>query len=334
MTRKLTLLLRPFGAAFGVFIVLNLALALQKPILSATRIWLPFHLDEPGLSLFAGLLGLALLLPHSMGRLPWTRWLLGGVFLGFAILVGAGTLIYYESLYRRNFSSDFPVPLSAFLCLVLVSEFLRITSWRPREHRAPPPARVFFNMLSMGGAFLVITLIHVVTFGHTDHRREADAAVIFGAKIYSDGSPCAALVDRLDTGIDLYDQGFVDTLIMTGARDPNGQSEPAVMKRYAQARGVPPRRILIDESGVNTRASASNVGKMAREAGLERLLAVTQYFHCARVKLTFDREGVSCATVPTCSSQRSGTTPAKLSRETFFLFREAIAFPFYLLYHR
>lgn len=334
MTRKLTPLLRPFGAAFGIFIILNLALALQKPILSVTRIWLPFQLEEPWLSLFAGVLGLALLVPHAMGRQPWTRWLLGGIFLGFALLVGASTVMYYESLYLHNFSSDFPVPLSAFLCLILVSEFVRITSWQEREPRTPLPARVFFSTLLVCAAFLVITLVHVITFGHTDHRRTADAAVIFGAKIYSDGTPCAALVDRLETGIDLYEKGFIDALIMTGARDPNGQSEPLVMKEYARSRGVPPRKILTDESGFNTRASAIGVGKIARKAGFERLLAVTQYFHCARVKLTFDREGVSCATVPTCSSQRSGTTPTKLSRETFFLFREAVAYPFYLLYYR
>jgi hypothetical protein len=51
--------------------------------------------------------------------------------------------------------------------------------------------------------------------------------------------------------------------------------------------------------------------------------------------MTFEREGVPCATVPTCSSARTsrGEEP-RLRREGFFLVREAVAFPFYLIYYR
>ena len=61
-------MLRPFGIAFGCFVLLNLALALQDPRLPVTRQWLPIGLPEPGLSLFAGILGAALL------RAPRRGW--------------------------------------------------------------------------------------------------------------------------------------------------------------------------------------------------------------------------------------------------------------------
>ena len=225
--------------------------------------------------------------------------------------------------------------LSAVLVLILLGEFVRITWWRHVEPVAPPPARVFFQALLVACAFLFITAAHVISFGHEDHRRPADAAVIFGAKVYPDGRPCAALVDRMETGIDLFHDGLVGHLILTGAVDPNGQSEPQVMRDYARSRGVPASRIILDEQGVNTRASALNAGVIQRQFGFERLLAVTQYFHCARVKMIFDREGTSCYTVPTCSrASASSGGPARLSRESFFLLREAIAFPFYLVYYR
>ncbi len=335
MRWKATTILRPFGVAFGVFIVLNLALALERPALSATRIWLHVHLSEPELSLFAGLLGLALFAPDSAGSSPLIRWLLGGVFSGFWILAGASTVAYYEALYHGRLSTDFPVPLSAVLAVILLSELTRITWWRPAYPVAPPPARIFFKAILVACAFLLITLAHVITYGHEDHRRPADAAVIFGAKVYPDGTPCAALVDRLETGIGLFHEGLVRHLILTGAVDSNGQSEPEVMRGYARSRGVPASRIILDEQGLNTRASALNAGVIQRQFGFERLLAVTQYFHCARVKLIFDREGTSCYTVPTCSRATASTGgPARLSRESFFLLREAIAFPFYLVYYR
>jgi vancomycin permeability regulator SanA len=334
MARKLTDLFRPFGIALGIFIVLNLTLALQRPDLSATKIWLHVELPEPELSLFAALLAVALFVPDAAMCSQSLRWLLGGVLFGFWILAGASTVAYYEALYRGRFATDLPVPLSAVLSVILASEFVRVSWWRSREPLAPPPARVFFQTLAVAAAFLGITLAHIVTFGRTDHRRPADAAVIFGAKVYADGKPCAALVDRLETGIRLFDEGLVHHLIMTGALDPNGWSEPAVMRDYASRRGVPLSRIIVDESGFNTRASALSTGAIQRNRGFERLLAVTQYFHCARVKLIFDREGTSCYTVPTCAAGLLPGATSRLSREGFFLLREAIAFPFYLLYYR
>jgi vancomycin permeability regulator SanA len=328
-------LTRPFGVAFGVFILVNLALAIEDPSLSVTHIWLDVGLAEPGLSLFAGILGVALIAPHSVGESATARWLLGGIFCGFAILLGIVVAGFYQHLYQARLSTDFPVPLSLFLLAILVGECLRMNRWRAAESSLPPPARFFFQAISVAGAFVVIHLVYIVSYGHTDFRRPADAAVVFGAKVDAEGCPCAALVDRLDTAIEVYQQGLVKYLIMTGAQDPNGQDEPTVMARYAIEHGVPARGIILDQNGLNTRASAVNCRAIARQRSFKRLLAVTQYFHCARVKLAFDREATPCDTVPTCSSRNAKAEPeVKLSRESFFLLREAMAFPFYWLYYR
>ncbi|MBI4602717.1 MAG: YdcF family protein [Planctomycetes bacterium] len=335
MLRRLPALIRPLGLALGVFIALNVALALQRPELPVTRVWLHAELPEPALSLFAGVLGAALLVPAAMAAGTTARWVLGGVFLAFWILSAASTAAYYDAWFRGRIATDLPLPLSAVVFVVLLSELARVTWGKPAAPVTPPPARLFVNGLAVAGAFLAITVAHVVTFGRADHRRPADAAVILGTKVYADGTPCQALADRLDTGIDLYRQGLVRYLIMTGAVDAAGTSEPLAMRAYAGQRGVPLSRIILDESGANTRGSALGVQRIRERMGLGTLLAVTQYFHCARVKLAFEREGVPCLTVPTCSSRADGgPTPGRLSREGFFLFREAIAFPFYLIYHR
>lgn len=334
MQRTLPAITRPFATALGVFIVLNLGLALQRPELPVTSVWLDASLSEPWLSLFAGVLGACLLVPHHLGSLPWVRWLTGGVFAGFSILALVRTHDFYDGLRRGTIATDFPVPLASVVGLILVSEFIRVWWWRPRPSLTPPPARVFLGTAAAVGAFLLLTLAHIVTYGHRDFRHRADAAVILGAKVYADGTPCAALVDRLETGIELHADGLVDVLIMSGAVDANGQSEARAMLRYAVERGIPASRIILDESGTNTRASAVASRRIAEEAGFRHVLAVTQYFHCARVKMVFEREGLPCSTVPTCSRRTGAVPPARLSREGFFLFREAVAFPFYLLYYR
>ena len=106
------------------------------------------------------------------------------------------------------------------------------------------------------------------------------------------------------------------------------------MAAYARkVGGVPSSRIILDEEGVNTARSAQNCGRIARENGFQTLLTVSQYFHCARVKMIFERNGSFCYTVPTCSNERVKASGA-LTRDTYFLLREAVAFPFYFFYHR
>src|SRR5262249_49951987 len=151
------------------------------------------------------------------------RWLSGGVFAGFSILTLDSTAEFYRSLQLGHIKTDLPVPLSAFFFPLLVLDFVRVFWWRPVESLLPPPAQVFFRGIFVTAAFLSLTLLHVVTAGHIDNRRPADAAVILGAKIYEDGTLSRALLERLETGIELYEQGLVSYLIMTGAPDPNGQ---------------------------------------------------------------------------------------------------------------
>jgi vancomycin permeability regulator SanA len=325
---------RPLGIALATFIILNLTLALQNPRLSATRIWLNLQFPEPELSIFSALLGAALLVPHAWCRLPWLRWVLGGVFFGFWILVGANVLGYYHRLYHQHFATDLPVPFSLLLFVILFGEFLRVSWWTPVQQRMPPPAWCFINGILVTAAFFALILAHILTFGYTDYRRPADAAVVLGAKVYDDGELCAALRDRMETGIELFEEGLVSCLILSGGVGPNGQSEPRAMAAYAQKRGVPLSSMILDENGVTTVASARNCQQIARERGFRGLLTVSQYFHCARVKLIFERAGTHCYTVPTSSSRRQEGKGNRLSREDFFLLREAVAFPFYFLYYR
>ena len=334
MTACLAALTRPFGAALGVFILVNLALALEAPGLSVTHIWLEAPLGEPLLSLFATCLGTALVAPRAAAESITARWLLGGIFLGFALLLATTVIGFYERLAAGRIVTDFPLPMSLFVCLILVGELVRVSHFRPARTRIPAPARFFFKGLSIAAAFVAIHLVYIVSYGHIDFRRQADAAVVFGAKVDADGRPCTALSDRLDTAIQVYRQGLVGYLIMTGARDAGGRDEPAAMATYAVAHGIPSDRIILDPGGTNTQSSAVGCGAIARQCGFEKLLLVTQYFHCARVKLAFDRAEMPCYTVPTCSAREAGGGAVKLSREGFFLLREAMAFPFYWLYYR
>ncbi len=326
MKRVLTFC-RPFGFALSGFILLNLLLALRRPSLSATRIWLYLQIPEPLLSAIAGLLGLALLAPHAAAARRSVRLLLAGIFCGFASLSLANVLGFYHALHIGRMGTGIPIPFSAFIVVILLCEAARVIWWAPLVPRLPLPARRFLEGTAVLAAFFLLILAHIVTFGMTDYapQAEADAAVVLGAKVYPDGSLSHALQDRLDTGIRLLAEGRARYLILSGGVEPGGLSEPRVMAAHARRKGVLEEVLILDENGRNTYASAQSCGEIARKRGFRKLLVVSQYFHNARVKLIFERVGTPCYTVP---------APYRpLVREGFFLLREAVAFPFYYLFY-
>ncbi|MCB2413532.1 YdcF family protein [Demequina sp. TTPB684] len=119
----------------------------------------------------------------------------------------------------------------------------------------------------------------------------ADAAVVLGARVYADGRPSRFLRERVETGVQLYLDGTVDRLIMSGdGSDSSGFGEPSVMRQVAENMGVPPEAIEEDPLGVDTYSSCVN----ARDTfGASSVIMVSQEFHVPRAVWVCDRIGLS-----------------------------------------
>ncbi|WP_050428606.1 YdcF family protein [Chondromyces crocatus] len=235
--------------------------------------------------------------------------------LTFGGLVRAGTI-----------RSGFPLPLSAGLAGALLLHG-GLCLWprhvRARANVTVSPRAVLTTTAAalawVGGA----VVLHIHAFGLTDYRRPADAIVVFGARAYADGTPSEALAERVLTGVSLYKAGLSPRIVMSGGVDPSGVSEPVVMRELALRAGVPDEAIVLDELGASTEASVTSVGAMAARLGVGRVLAVSHYFHLARIKLLFERSGMRCFTVPADEG-------ATLLRGTpYYVLREVAGLAFY-----
>ena len=222
-----------------------------------------------------------------------------------AVAIAASNAATYLALRSAGMVSGWGLSLSLVLALGMVpAMFIR--------RRAP--------LLAVAGAMGLLVLTHVLTFGHCDYRRRADAIIVFGARAYADGTPSQALYDRTITGIRLYQQGYAPKLIFSG-----GGAEPAVMRRLALERGVPEAAIVLDQNGVNTAATLRFVRARAASAqGGGRILAVSHSFHNARIKMLAQRFGLDLVTVP-CHE------PQPLTREPYYVARECAAIAAYYL---
>ena len=133
----------------------------------------------------------------------------------------------------------------------------------------------------------------IIVDGLQDRVETADVAVVLGSKVMPDGTPSPRLKARLDRGIELYRENRARFVLVSGGTGKEGFSEGRVMRDYAVAQGVPVDRVIMDEFGNTTRATAENAARMMQERGLSSAIAVSQYFHITRTRMALHAAGVA-----------------------------------------
>ena len=128
-----------------------------------------------------------------------------------------------------------------------------------------------------------------------EKARSMPTAVVFGAGLRRDGRPTTVLADRVSTAVSLYQQGKVNTLLMSGSSNASGYDEAAAMLEFALQLGVPQEDILVDSEGDRTYLTCARAKNIF---GVDRALLVTQRYHLPRAlilcdALSIESEGVA-----------------------------------------
>jgi vancomycin permeability regulator SanA len=224
-----------------------------------------------------------------------------GACVLFALLATRDVARYVSVLGSGLVHASTPVPLSAVIAVGLA--LLAIAALRRRESEPVSRRRNAIALIAAAACWaFVFPLAQMLFFGTTDYRRPADAAVVFGARVYASGRPSPLLADRIATGVELYRTGLVGTLVMSGGDGVDGFNEALVMRDEAVAAGVAPTAILVDPAGNTTEATVDNTLALlvARGPGsiLPRLIAVSQAYHLPRIQLAYANGGIDVLTVP------------------------------------
>lgn len=148
-------------------------------------------------------------------------------------------------------------------------------------------ALLFAVLLFLGAAGVL------VWSGMSDRLGHADVALVLGSKVNPDGSPSPRLKARLDTAVDLYRQGYFPRVIVSGGTGIEGVPEGTAMKRYLVAAGIPEAAVVVDDLGVDTRASARNTASLMQAGQWKSVFVITQYFHIPRCRLALSQSGVA-----------------------------------------
>ena len=119
---------------------------------------------------------------------------------------------------------------------------------------------------------------------------------------------------RMRAAADLYEQGKVDWLIVSGGdyRNQDGYNEPLSMRDSLVALGVDSTRIIMDGDGVRTLNSIANVKNVY---GTDSIIIISQSYHNERALYQADHLGIDAIAFSAAVPKSGGTWIRNRGRE-------------------
>ncbi len=108
---------------------------------------------------------------------------------------------------------------------------------------------------------------------------KADAVLVLGAYVLPDGTLSDMLRDRISVGYDLYEQGKVPKIIVSGDHGRKDYDEVNSMKNFLKNDGVAGQDIFMDHAGFSTYESLYRARDIFK---VKQVIIVTQRYHLLR----------------------------------------------------
>ncbi len=166
----------------------------------------------------------------------------------------------------------------------------------------------------------IITAVSIAQYGKLDEKAHCDVAIVLGAAT-SDGEVLPVYRERINHGIWLYENGYVDYLILTGGTgEGNAISDASAAKQYAIEKGVPEQVILIEEKSTITEENLEHTKEIMDAFSMDTAIIVSDPLHMKRAMLMANDYGIDACSSPTPTTMyKSAKTQIPfLAREVFF----------------
>lgn len=173
---------------------------------------------------------------------------------------------------------------------------------------------------------IIFAAIRIWTFGAQNELVDADAAIVLGAAVW-DGQPSPVFEERLNHAIWIYENEYVDKLILTGGKaEDTDRAESQVAKDYAIKNQVQKDDILIETKSSITEENFKYAQEIAAEHELESFIVVSDPLHMRRAITIAETKGMDVYPSPT-----PGSAYETLRSQVPFLIREVIFYIGYII---
>lgn len=314
-------------------------LALLSLVLADFHLWVDLHLPTPlstpllllwavsvlTFGIFAG--------PRFAGttRIHWAHPRLTGRAAHLLLLptwlllpaLALNTAHYYRRLAENRIDTSPHVPAPLLVGILLLA-------WLTLAHlyiRTPTPAptplpRNRLRTIALTAWFLAVPFLILASFAlhhaHFPPPQPVDLAVVFGHRVMPDGTPSDTLRNRTLAAVQLYKQGRVRHILLSGAASsgPDGRhSEVLAMRQVTDAHHIPREHVTLDPVGINTRATVEATQRLMTTRGFSSAVAVSSATHLPRIHLAFRQAGINVYSVASDSPLRPSADPPAILRE-------------------
>ncbi len=158
----------------------------------------------------------------------------------------------------------------------------------------------WYKIVIVIGIFIAVQLLYIVFIGRImntcpDFDDSYDAVVVFGNKVYPNGTLSPVLKSRMDAAFKISKDEYCNKsgyIIVSGGLGKEGVYEAEAMKEYLVNLGYDSDKIIVDNLGNNSYLTAINAKKIGDERGFNSFLVVTSYYHVLRAKQAMYLAGV------------------------------------------
>jgi uncharacterized SAM-binding protein YcdF (DUF218 family) len=177
--------------------------------------------------------------------------------------------------------------------------------------------KVALGVVVVLGLYVGGTFFQVWQASRRDQAQSAGAIVVMGAAQYN-GDPSPVFEARLEHGLELFEAGLSDTVVVTGGQQEGDEfSEAQAGEMWLQERGVPENNLLLEVNGRNSWESLAASARFLREDGIEDVIIVSDPFHSKRLEEIASEVGLEAYVSPTSESPVSGVAELRaMVRET------------------
>lgn len=169
-------------------------------------------------------------------------------------------------------------------------------------------------------AFVFGTAVSIWKYGKVDEKRTADVAIVLGAGTGND-EVTPVFRERLNHGIWLYENGYVEKIILTGGYGKgNVHSDAYVARMYVVANGIPESDILLEEESTITQENIKNAKTIMDDRSYDTAVLVSDPLHMKRAMQMAADYGIEAYSSPTPTTMYRSIKNKMLflAREVFF----------------
>ncbi len=150
--------------------------------------------------------------------------------------------------------------------------------------------KAIFGSLILVVLLLVFTVLYMFVKKSTPsnfdkNKTHKNVAVVLGAAVWSHNTPSPSLSSRAEKAYELYKNGYVDKIQLTGSNAPGELSEAEVAYRYLKAKGIDTSDVWLENKTTSTNEQIRFIkNHLLHKKGIDSVVIVSDRYHLVRVK--------------------------------------------------